>query len=303
MTRAGTCRGRRRPTRAGRGTVSSRQTTVPPGRTTRRSSRNPLSKSGEVAQAERDRRSVELGVACREREGVAGDELELDHVAVASRRRARPSPAERSTPSTRPNGPTRSASAAASLPVPQATSIAEPALATPVAATAAVAPAPVRAEGHDRVQAVVDGRDLVEHGRDVGLGHGVPGPGPRTPADAQCRPSGAERSRPRRRRCRVAARRGGASSAGVRCAEGVRFARERALPPAPLPADPRSRPQGRSPRRPPSAVGRLFDPFCARGPTAQGKSGTALDGAGPDLEHRPRAPDRRPSPGCRCRRG
>ena len=45
--------------------------------------------------------------------------------------------ADRSTPTTRPNGPTRSARAMLSLPVPQATSIAEFADASPVAATAA----------------------------------------------------------------------------------------------------------------------------------------------------------------------
>ena len=157
-----------RPHRRGRGIDSSRQTTRPPGRTTRASSRNPRGEVGQVAQAERDRRGVERGVLDREIERVADHELELDEVAVL-RRRLGDHPRreiDREDPPERPDlfGQRLGELARPARHVDHG--VPRPDRACP---DRRAAPAGVEAEGHQGVHPVVDGSDLIEH-----RGHGRP---------------------------------------------------------------------------------------------------------------------------------
>ncbi len=118
----------------------------------------------DVADAEGDRRAVELVVGERQRK----------RVGLRRTRRARPAPlpslaarssmfSAKSTPTARPLGVTRRDSANARSPVPVHTSSADFARRDVGGGGGGLTPAPIQAGGHDAIEQVVAWRDTVEH--------------------------------------------------------------------------------------------------------------------------------------------
>ncbi len=154
--------------------VGSRQTTRPPGRTTRRSSRRPAGRSGNVPSPKAIVAASNSGVLERQREGVAEHELELDEIAGVGgaalnhlrRQVDGHDPPERPDPIGQDGGQLAGSRGDIDGGVagPDAGGLDD-----------SGPPAALKTERQDRAESFVDGRNLVEDRSDVGRRSIAPG--------------------------------------------------------------------------------------------------------------------------------